>query len=948
MPDRDKKSYPRCAAKPSDASYSFRPSSPILAPSPSSHSFFSRSLQSHHPHSSGSSKGSPKQTVDGPARIPWDPSPASAAPAASRPHSPPPAVLIARPASPVSVVSYESSVSSSNPTARDRARSHTRSEFGWKPAEGASEDDDVEDATHGKKGSGKRDAVKRRMFGISKKGSSFSLRGIAKSVVSFGLPTPTHDGAFSLRSPSFDHALPSPPSSPTLSLSPPHPPPLHRQQSAPTSNQLSPKRPELPRTTPSSPILPLPFPVRDRKTSAPVYFESRDSTERNHLKAAKFLGEDVIPRGKAARLLGVERKKTLPKSPRTTHTSSESDSDRPNRHGFTAKEFVSFFDSFDSPPRSTASLASSPPSIQSSPRSREALSLSVSSPSPSRHRHTESASDPFWHSYSAAPILTTQSLEVLPSVSEVDSPVLTLASSQLPSPELPRPGSRFRREIEEDSDPVDSVYMGRSRDHSSLNSFSINLRHVSTSSSMTHIFSSRRGDSSGASTRPQSSRVSQRSSRRSSWDDLISASRQPSPSISRLVVHPTLVSPQTLSRGSDSKPPSPGSLRHRASLPNLAGPAPTSPLLPLPSPLSPASVDSPTSASTTSSSFLSFVSPEPPPSSAPSGPLPPLPSPRFDAPLVPDPSASTAIFRPVPTRNPKRSNTLASVASSGTRQRQYRHALEALEGRRAGLSARPNDEGDGAMEGDVREEERGGRKRAARARKMNRERRARREVERDRVQASEPGEDEDERRARGIGRRRSLPFLELEGDESSEGGVDADRTEEAGGGEGETTQVQPRPSQHGVASLEDETSWRPRPSLVDPRVLHGCDPARLATDRDIEHLEPDSPVVPTRDLPPTLEKPDRSFESSRDIHGPPRFSMQLPYPDRSSLAFPTSVQFLHPIPRSPFVEPEVHRRRTSSLASVGSDDGAIFSGMTTFSGFPVDVTADLFPKPPGV
>ncbi|BGP27395.1 hypothetical protein JCM10295v2_006363 [Rhodotorula toruloides] len=62
--------------------------------------------------------------------------------------------------------------------------------------------------------------------------------------------------------------------------------------------------------------------------------------------------------------------------------------------------------------------------------------------------------------------------------------------------------------------------------------------------------------------------------------------------------------------------------------------------------------------------------PLPPPSSASSFPFTPLPPPlSYPAPLATCP-------------RPKRSNTLASVASSHTRRRQRTHALEALEGRR--------------------------------------------------------------------------------------------------------------------------------------------------------------------------------------------------------------------------------------------------------------------------
>ena len=412
----------------------------------------------------------------------------------------------------------------------------------------------------------------------------------------------------------------------------------------------------------------------------------------------------------------------------------------------------SFFDPFhDSPPsigspfpaRSERSLPDTPPYFPNSPVSRFKK----------QHNHNDSASDPFWQSVSnsrhtpvsSPPSLSTDLVaEGPPETSPADEARETLSSR----PSSPPYGSQISPVQEEpESDPTDSVYMGGgSRNHSSLYSVSLDLQHLSTYSSTTNISPTSSNESPTANF---DARVSPESYRfpsiRKSHSSSESFLGQLSPSHSRFSASP---SPRTSSRLSQLPSPT-GHYSTSSSAVSLLTPilpAPTTGLPPLPSPsrrtLSP------------SSSLASFASR--PPSTGPLGPLPPLPLtgrlpslPRLDPPLaLPDFSSSspTSPIRP----QPKRSNTLISVASAGTRRRQHSNALEALEGRR-GMTPPVGAEGEVASL-----EERGSRKRAALARKMNRN------------QAEEGVSEKGSKKELEKARRTSTPFLDFDASDESD------------------------------------------------------------------------------------------------------------------------------------------------------------------------------------
>ncbi|GAA5930624.1 uncharacterized protein JCM15063_002417 [Sporobolomyces koalae] len=307
---KDKQLYPRPAMPTKAESFMFRPSSPIRTPStPSTRSFFSRLPKP--------SKPSPESTL-----IPWEstyPATPESASSMSRslfatsPQSPP-ILDIVRPTSPASTYSRESTTSSSrwsNKWGRGKASSTTRQHDynrgyneswdshpsqSWQSSDWPQEEEEQMHLRSPSKPEAKREKVK-HVFGLKKKGSNFSLRSFVKAV-----------GRDSRSRTSADYGS-TPPESPVSSFTPS----LHRQRSSPEISRhfaRSASSSPLP-----SPILPLSFStmVRERTVSSPLGIIEEQGSVKG--KAARILGEAIVPQGKAARFLGVERKPTLKQKP---------------------------------------------------------------------------------------------------------------------------------------------------------------------------------------------------------------------------------------------------------------------------------------------------------------------------------------------------------------------------------------------------------------------------------------------------------------------------------------------------------------------------------------------------------------------------------------------------------------------------------------------------------
>ncbi|GAA5985954.1 hypothetical protein JCM5350_007818 [Sporobolomyces pararoseus] len=724
MPDR--KVYPRPPAPTQADSYRFRPSSPVNQQSNSSpRSFFSRSPK----------PPKPKTEVS---KIPWESSqPASPIPSTSSPPQSNPST-VARPASPHSIYSYTSSNSSSRWShGRGAGRARTRgASAGSSPQDvfrskrgnsdshferggsigglgGWSEDEEdipLSGSGSGRKGSGGKRGMMRQAFGLEKKASNFSLRGLIRRGWD-----------------SFDQEF-SPPPSPTS----PFQPLMQRQQSSPelAKNQNLNSRP-----SPRSPLLPLPIsPSRDRTVSSPTTYPSPESAGVKG-KAARLLGEEIVPHGKAARLLGVERKPTLRTRPSVTSLAEASfqsnDDGREAKRSQPPSEEVSFTGKiFDSP----SSLGSLPPppsiSTENSPSpftTPQSASPTMSPPSKTKHRYNNSASDPFWQSDLAQQHQTT-----LRGHTPLEDSIKEEEDQLEPFPSLPLE-ARLSLDIPQSSsglapsfppsDPTDSVYISDSPNRSSLYSFSLDLNHLSTFSSMTNFRSLNEEDSPVENLISRSNSPNPLPRLRSSIENQSRRSQNSSSSHSaRFSYSPTTSSS---ARGSSSRlshnPYSSTNPRHSVSMTAVTLgapilPAPSSALPPLPNVV----------ANSNSVPSLTSAPSSPPPKQS----LPPLPAdsaPRIPSLLPLPPFLSLASFPSPPSSppspespsrqvsKPTRSNTLASVASAGTRRRQQANALEALEGRRADSSA-----GNQKLVTAEGGEERGSRKRAAGVRQQNR------------------------------------------------------------------------------------------------------------------------------------------------------------------------------------------------------------------------------------
>ena len=282
----NKKLYPRPPQPAKAESYTFRPSSPIQTASPSRSRFFR------------STTTKPTKPPSEVTRIPWEASPPSE-PATSPPSNP--VFEFARSSSPpISTCSYESSHSSSRSQGFVRRRGGSaggsqdlgglrfagvrrgpgqdwNDEASLEQATWSEDDEAPLSASPGKKSAGRRREMVKGMLGLQKKHSNFSLKGLVRSV---GRDHSHHSTG------SVDQSL-SPPSSPTTLF----PPSMSRQHSSPEFSKTS-KRPEIPRSMPSSPILPLPFPIRerDRTMSSPAYANENVDGLKGSVrgKAAKF------------------------------------------------------------------------------------------------------------------------------------------------------------------------------------------------------------------------------------------------------------------------------------------------------------------------------------------------------------------------------------------------------------------------------------------------------------------------------------------------------------------------------------------------------------------------------------------------------------------------------------------------------------------------------------
>ncbi|GAA6036199.1 hypothetical protein JCM8097_006832 [Rhodosporidiobolus ruineniae] len=498
-------------------------------------------------------------------------------------------------------------------------------------------------------------------------------------------------------------------------------------------------------------------------------------------KAARLLGEEVVPSGKAAKILGMERKKTVVKKPSAVSLRADSVATSFDRRPSVATTLSA--GTYDSPPssfpstpgldtvRSVSSVSTTSKSLKrrsvSDPNlllsqhhqhqaQMSSASLPPSTPSPPQRAHRNLYEDDDWLWDATAP-----------STSQTPSPKPTLTTLAEVGPSttggLPSP-------------PETSDYAGSSPDYGMRDSVA----------SSTFAFPSSRTSTAGMRDSTiedfsPSSRVLSLSSVASSSYGIpstyypfsispppFSPTGLPTPSASHapgagshaLAVFTTLdpgaswkqakrLSPDSIrfsalgvAMGPDAfnTPPrsdSPGSSAASAAASNRTSSAKRPSLGPRG--LSASSMGSSSAASTpTSGKHLSLSSS----SRHSSSPLPPPPTlpPALPPPPAPLPSST----------RPTRSNTLVSVASSHTRRFERTNALEALEGRTVGGAGR-----------EAEEAGRGGRKRALEARAG-----AGRGGPLQALQEETPSRPQ--RRDRRAAVRESRPFLDLDFSSSDE------------------------------------------------------------------------------------------------------------------------------------------------------------------------------------
>ncbi|BGP03204.1 hypothetical protein NBRC10513v2_006934 [Rhodotorula toruloides] len=355
-------------------------------------------------------------------------------------------------------------------------------------------------------------------------------------------------------------------------------------------------------------------------------------------KAAKILGEEIVPHGKAARLLGLERKRTLVKRPSTT--------------SLQAPEYDLF-------PRSDSSSPSLRTASSGTARLAPPVHIrqrSISTPAPVFASLDIPISSP---EMSTSPRLT-------PLQSEDDDPGQPLITTSAPitpdtSPELAKSTRSKTRELSHSSSVESFPQTARIASYASstfreMPDFRASgmSRYGSTTGRLSPDsirFSTLFGN--GGFSEPTSSNDSPRES--------VAGPSRPSSigmkRVSGLATRPT-VGPRGVSDSSVLPTASAPAHHPLPPIPDVT----TLDLAPVPAsaPVTPITVPS------TNPLLTAFP--------APTTPLPPLPS----ASSFPAPAPLPPLTRP----RPKRTNTLISIASSHTRRRQRTHALEALEGRR--------------------------------------------------------------------------------------------------------------------------------------------------------------------------------------------------------------------------------------------------------------------------
>ncbi|GAA5864792.1 hypothetical protein JCM1840_004906 [Sporobolomyces johnsonii] len=915
----------------SAASRPFRPTSPLGDRNALSRAF---------PFARSTSKQS-SQSAKSPSKIPWE---STSTPSPLSP-SPPPPPRHARAQSPTgSSITYDSDLSSLSSRRRhQRDRSGSTGGYSLLFANGmhnlhlkqsdslvVDEESDLEGepplyvpaSTHPAEKGAARKGLKQL---VQKKGSNFSLRGLMGRGASHGggggskpmVTTTALGGRSPPRSP---QSLLAPtgsrrPSVPTLHRSP-------RQELTDAPAFLTPL---------ATPTLPLPTPsLRDRTTSHPGWMGEEGTKGSVKGKAAKILGEEVVPKGKAARLLGVERKKTLAKKPSTTSlvdpvaapaspTSSARTSPSPGAFPFTRTPLASpsptlqgaLSDTFPSSPFNDIAKRAR---RRSASDSFARLIPSSLAPTPSPPA-SEEGDVHLWGLPESASI----PLSSTPPSASADEPVLDLDS------------------FPEESDPIDSVYAGsirHMRSRSSTFSVGVDLRARSTFSSSS--FAPVDGGSSltrnpqrlspesfrfsrlvaGAGAGPNidfftsSADSSPVESRTSSSP---AASRSPSAFASK---RPSVVPTQRTSSSSSSS----SSHRRPLSQPPLPPRFARSPSLTSPS-------------LSRSSSFASLAAPPPIP---PAIPLPPIPT-------------TTALTATAAGR--KRSSTIGSVASSGTRRFQRLHALDALEGRRGAFEEAPED----AVG-------RGSRKRAAMVRKLNKltEEGARRAAAgQEAGVANKENQEHAERRRAQV--RESRSFLNLDWSDESDADV-----EDEGEGEGEVAVrgMSGRRQRNGSPCPPPERPLPPTPpSITSPKTGEGGNddgrPSQLDETSSRRTSGASSAAtsltntLSSTSIPPALSKevplpllasspallrsvdPSASFHTTSPSSGPYTSSASIPFPSTSRDDTKTTCTSLNSSP-SHF--------KSTSISSISSLSSVSTSSL--YSTFSSDVTAEAFPQPP--
>ncbi|BGP35100.1 hypothetical protein JCM10296v2_006930 [Rhodotorula toruloides] len=367
-------------------------------------------------------------------------------------------------------------------------------------------------------------------------------------------------------------------------------------------------------------------------------------------KAAKILGEEIVPHGKAARLLGLERKRTLVKRPSTT--------------SLQASEYELF-------PRSDSGSPSLRTASSGTTRLAPPVHIrqrSISTPAPVFASLDIPISSP---EMSISPRLT-------PLQSEDDDPWQPLVTTPAPitpdsSPELAKNTRSKTRELSHSSSVESFPQTARIASYASSTFREMPDFRASGMSRYGSTTGRLSPDSIRFSTLFGNGGFSEPTSSNDSPRELVAGPSRPG-SISMKRVSGLAKRPSVGPRGvSDSSVVSTASAPVHHPLP----PIPDVTALGL-APVPASAPATPVTDPSTNPLLTAF--------SAPTTPLPPLPSASTFSTTAPLSHSAPLAARP----SPRRSNTLASVASSHTRRRQRTHALEALEGRRTRLGEVPS------------------------------------------------------------------------------------------------------------------------------------------------------------------------------------------------------------------------------------------------------------------